>query len=107
MAEITSEKLQKLMAMLQREPNDSFLLYGIGMEYKKLGDRDKALEFFARLIQADPGYCYAYYQQAQTYEQLGNVDQAKQSYREGIAAARRVGDAHAQSELEAALEMLS
>jgi tetratricopeptide (TPR) repeat protein len=101
-----NNKLQQLLKLLEREPTDTFLLYGIGMEYKKLGDARRAIEYFDRAIAVDPGYCYAYYQKGQVSEQLGLVEQARQSYGDGIAAARRVGDAHAQSELEAARELL-
>ena len=102
----TSEKLQKLFAMLERSPSDSFLLYGIGMEYKKLDDVPRAIEYYNKTLAVDPGYCYAYYQRGQVQEQSGEVDSARRSYAEGIAAADRVGDAHAKSELQTALVML-
>ena len=57
------------------------------------------------MITADPNYCYAYFQRGQVYEMTGDLDAARQSYDEGIAAAAR-GDAHAQSEIEGALQML-
>ena len=106
MSEITSPKLQQLFKMLEREPNDTFLLYGIGMEYKKLAAPARAIEYFDRVIQNDNGYCYAYFQKGQVFEQMGKTVQAKEAYADGIKAARRVGDAHAQSELQAALEMI-
>ena len=101
----TSEKLQKLQQMLAKEPRDAFLLYGIGMEFKKLKSYERAIEHFTRVTQIDPNYCYAYFQRGQTHELLGQSEAAKQSYREGIAAAERAGDAHAKEELQAALEM--
>ena len=101
-----SDKLKKLFSMLERQPGDAFLLYGIGMEYKKLDDLPRAIEFFNKVLAVDPGYCYAYYQRAQVQEQAGDVPAARRSYDEGIAAADRVGDAHARSELEGARQML-
>jgi tetratricopeptide (TPR) repeat protein len=92
--------------MLVSEPRDAFLLYGIGMELKKLKDFEGAIEHFSRVIDVDPGYCYAYFQRGQTQELLGQSEAAKQSYRDGVAAAQRVGDAHAKEELQAALEMV-
>jgi tetratricopeptide (TPR) repeat protein len=102
----SSDKLTKLFSMLERQPSDTFLLYGIGMEYKKLDDLPRAIEYFNKVLAVDPGYCYAYYQRAQVQEQAGDVPAAKASYQEGIAAAERVGDAHARSELDGALQML-
>ena len=101
-----SDKLPKLQAMLEKQPKDPFLLYGIAMEHKKLNDHATALNFLDRCISADPNYCYAYFQRGQICEITGDFDAAKRSYNDGIAAARRVGDAHAQSELEGALGML-
>lgn len=103
----TSDKLQKLQSMLERAPRDTFLLYAIGMEYKKLQTPSKAIEYFDRTIEVDAGYCYAYFQRGQVHEQTGNVPAARDSYRAGIAAAEKAGDAHAKSELEAALEMIA
>jgi tetratricopeptide (TPR) repeat protein len=107
MPQVNSEKLQQLFKLLEREPNDTFLLYGIGMEYKKLDALPTAIEYFDRVIAADAGYCYAYFQKGQVFEKMNDPQKAKQAYRDGIAAAKRAGDAHAQSELEAALDMLA
>lgn len=101
-----ANRLEQLQLMLQKSPCDTFLLYGIAMEHKKLGALEKAVESFDAVLAVDPGYCYAYYQRAQVQEQMGQVAAAKQSYLDGIAAAKRVGDAHALSELETALAMV-
>jgi tetratricopeptide (TPR) repeat protein len=103
----TSDKLQKLHRMLERDPRDAFLLYAIGMEHKKLQSPALAIEYFDRTIEVDAGYCYAYFQRGQVHEQAGNLPAARDSYRAGIAAAERAGDAHAKSELEAALDMIA
>ncbi len=101
-----SERLQKLTQLLEREPNDTFLIYGLALEHKKLGDDARALELLDRVIALDPGYCYAYYQKGMTLESAGDTDAAKAAYRAGIDAAKQKGDAHAQGELEAALSMM-
>jgi len=96
----------KLQAMLDRQPNDPFLLYSLGMEYRKLNDPARAVEFFDRTLRADPGYCYAYYQKGQAYESAGDAEAAKRAYREGIEAAARTGDEHARGEIQGALDMI-
>ncbi len=101
-----SERLEKLRTMLEREPNDPFLLYGIAMEHKKLNDAAAALEFFDRVTRLDPGYCYAYHQKGLVHESQGDTDAAKRAYREGIEAAVKKGDDHARGEIEAALSMI-
>jgi Tfp pilus assembly protein PilF len=103
---VTSERLEKLNKMLEREPNDTFLLYGLALEYKKLEDSVNAIKFLDRVIELDPGYCYAYHQKGLTFESLGDNESAKKAYRDGIAAAQKKGDSHAAGEIEAALSMI-
>jgi Flp pilus assembly protein TadD len=99
-------RLQQLQRMLEKSPDDPFLLYGIGMEHKKAGDAAGAIEFFKRTIAADAGYCYAYYQRGLVCESQGDEAGARLAYQEGIVAARRKGDTHAEGEIQAALDML-
>ena len=102
----TSDRLEKLQQMLAKDPNDTFLLYGIAMEHKKINDPARALEFFDRVTRLDPGYCYAYHQKGLVHESQGDADAAKRAYREGIEAAIKKGDDHARGEIEAALSMI-
>ncbi len=92
--------------MLAKEPNDTFLLYGIALEHKKLNDHAAALDFLDRVTRRDPGYCYAYHQKGLVHESQGDTDAAKAAYREGIQAAIKKGDDHARGEIEAALSMI-
>ena len=101
-----SERLEKLQKMLEREPNDTFLIYGLALEHKKLGDQARAIELLDRVIALDPGYCYAYHQKGLAFESTGDTESARSAYRAGIEAAKRKGDAHAQGEIEAALSMI-
>jgi len=103
---MASEKLNKLFSLLDKQPTDTFLLYGIGLEYKKLGDEKKAVEYLDRTIAVDANYCYAYFQKGQILEKSEDVAGARAAYNAGILAARRCGDAHAEGELSGALSML-
>ena len=101
-----SPRLQQLLKMLEREPNDAFLLYGVALEHKKAARPVEAIEYLQKTLVADALYCYAYYQLGQVHELDGDVKAAKQAYEDGINAAVKKGDAHAKSELETALSML-
>src|SRR2546421_10639245 len=106
MPDTTTPRMKQLQGMLEKQPRDAFLLYGMALELKKAEELQKALEYLHRVIEVDPGYGYAFYQMGQIQEQRGEVDSAKQAYRDGIEAARKSGDSHAQSELQTALTML-
>jgi tetratricopeptide (TPR) repeat protein len=103
---MSSERLEQLTAMLQRQPRDAFLLYAMGMEYRKLHDLPRSLAQFAKVIEVDPNYAYAYYQQGQVHELSGDKEAARRAYRAGIEASARAGDAHATEELQSALALL-
>src|SRR5947209_19877445 len=100
-----SPRMLQLRKLLDKEPNDPFLLYGIALEYRKAGDLPAAIEHLDRVIALDPGYCYAYHQKGLAYEQGGDVEAAKGAYRDGIEAARKKGDLHAAQEIEGALNL--
>ena len=81
-----SERLAQLERMLAKEPNDTFLLYGIALEFKKADDAHRAIEFLKRVISLDEGYCYAYHQMGLIHESMDDLDAARQAYRAGIDA---------------------
>lgn len=99
-------RLPQLRRMLEKAPDDTFLLYAIALEHKKAGEFAPALEYLDRVTRIDSGYCYAYHQRGLIHEAEGNVEAARQAYREGIEAATKKGDAHARDEIRAALEMI-
>jgi len=98
--------MRQLQQMLQKEPNDTFLLYGLALEFKKANDAPHALEYLDRVISLDSGYCYAYHQKGLIHESTENLEAAKSAYRAGIEAAKKKGDNHARQEIEAALMMI-
>ena len=93
------DRLQTLMAALEKEPDDPFLLYGIAHEQAKQGKTREAVEFFDRCIAKDPHYCYAYYHKARVLEESGDTGAAIEATRRGITQARACGDQKALSEL--------
>ncbi|HEY0009158.1 MAG TPA: hypothetical protein VGB55_10580 [Tepidisphaeraceae bacterium] len=99
-------RMEQLHKLLEKTPADPFLLYGIGLEHKKAGQLEEAVQWLDRTIAADAKYCYAYYQKGQVLESLEQTNAAQAAYRAGIVAAKSAGDAHAQGELQGALDML-
>jgi tetratricopeptide (TPR) repeat protein len=99
-------RLPQLHKMLEKSPQDTFLLYAIALEHKKVNEYPQALDYLSRTLAVDPDHAYAYYQVGQTHEQAGEPDKARQAYQDGITAARRKGDAKALGELQTALDIL-
>jgi len=100
------DRLAMLNEILAQNPNDAFARYGVAMEYSKNGDAERALDEFNKLLAANPEYTAGYFMAAQTLARAGRNDEARKMLGDGIASAKRTGNAHAQSEMEAMLEEL-
>src|SRR5437867_3995526 len=98
-----SSRLERLQTLLEQDPSNTFLSYGLAQELTGLGRLEDAVAQYRRLIAGQPDYCAAYFHGAHALRQLGRQDEARAMYRQGIAAAARTGDDHARSEMEAAL----
>jgi tetratricopeptide (TPR) repeat protein len=96
-------RLETLRQLVERNPKDSFALYGLAMEYAGQGEYDKALEKFGALCEVSPNYSYGYYQAGRVLTKMGRIDEARAWYVRGIEATARSGDQHARGEIEAAL----
>lgn len=99
-------RIAMLKGFLEQDPNDSFSRYALALEYVKSAQMDDARREFEFVRDHDPGYVATYFQLAQLYRNLGLRHEAEKAYRTGITVAAKAGDAHTQSELEAALESL-
>jgi predicted Zn-dependent protease len=97
------DRVATLTEILTQNPNDAFARYGLAMEYSNQGEIDLALDEFGKLLSAHPNYTAGYFMAAQTLARANRVDEAKKMLGEGIVSAKRTGNAHAQSEMEAML----
>ena len=100
------DRIAALNEILAQDPNDAFARYGLAMEYSKLGEVERAMEEFGKLLSAHPEYTAGYFMAAQTLANANRTEEARKMLVEGIASARRTGNAHAQSEMTAMLEEL-
>jgi len=98
---------EKLIRLLEREPNDVFLHFGLAMEFVKEGAVDEAIARFDRVLALDPAYLAAYYQKGNTLLTAGRLADAKMALVEGINAAKKAGDLHAAAETQALLDGVS
>ena len=100
------DRIAALNEILTQNPSDAFARYGLAMEYSKQGDFDRALAEFAILLEKQPDYTAGYFMAAQTLVRAQRADDAKKMLVDGIRSARRTGNLHAQSEMEAMLQEL-
>lgn len=104
MAENTRK--QQLEQMLAEDPNDPFLRYGLAMEYVGAGKVEEALRYLHQIIADKIDYVPAYQQAGQILMRLDRIDEARETFRQGIALARRTGDTHAADEMAGFIDTL-
>jgi len=92
-----------LEEFLAANPSDAFARYGLALECVNAGDDADAENQFRQLISAHPEYLYGYFHYGQLLLRLSRGTEAQNTFRQGITAAKKAGDAHALSELETAL----
>ena len=88
--------LEKLLGT----PRDGALLrYSLGLEYRKAGAPEKALEHLNEAVRRDPLYSAAWKALGQVLSELDRTAEALAAYRQGIEAAGKKGDRQAQKEM--------
>jgi predicted Zn-dependent protease len=101
------DRVAMMQEVLEQNPEDAFARYGLALEYSNAGDTESALAQFATLLAKHPDYTAGYFMSAQTLAKSGRADEAKLMLEQGIASAKRTGNDHALSEMQAMLEGLN
>ena len=98
--------LENLEAMLARGQDSALLRFGLGGEYLKLRQYDRAIEHLRRALEFDPGYSAAWRQLGRAYTESGAQEEAIATYEEGIRRAEAKGDLQAVKEMRVFLKRL-
>ncbi len=101
-----SSRIEALRSILEASPDNCFVRYGLAQEYVKGGDDIAALDEFARILEIDATYQAAYYHAGKAYQRLGRLNEARAVFERGVEASIANGNAHARSELQAAIAEL-
>lgn len=100
------DRINRLQAFLEKQPNDPFLQHALALEYIKEGNDDEAEKLFNNILEKDAGYVGSYYHLGKLLERTGNTDAAITVYERGMSAAKAAADQHSYNELQAAYEDL-
>jgi len=95
-----NDRLKSLLELYEKAPDDSFVSYGIALEYISQKNYEAAEKYLTSLNKKDPEYVPAYMQLAQVKEKLNKFDEAIDVYKKGIEVARNQNDTHAANEME-------
>jgi hypothetical protein len=102
---MTTNKRLEMLEKLARSGNaDSFGLYALAMEYRKVDRESDAMATFETLRARDPDYLPMYLMAGTLLTGLGRNADARAWLEAGIVLATGKGDGKARSELAAALD---
>jgi tetratricopeptide (TPR) repeat protein len=102
---MSNSRFEKLVEMLEKQPDDLFLLYALAMEYLGMKEMEKAQHLFEQIIASDEHYVSAYYQLGLLLE--GTHEQrAIEIYEKGMQEAQLKGDRKTVNEFRSALDEL-
>jgi Tfp pilus assembly protein PilF len=91
--------VDNLEAMLAKGQDNALLRYGLGSEYLKAEDYDRASVHLAEAVRQDPGYSAAWKLYGKALAGAGRHAEAIDAFDRGIAAAERKGDIQAAKEM--------
>ena len=97
---------KKLEKLLEQDPDDVFLNFGLAMELAKRGLVDEALARFDRVLELDHAYLAAYSQKGAVLIKQGRRDEARVVLQAGVKAAQLANDAHLAADMQRTLDTL-
>lgn len=103
---MSNSRIDKLKALVDKDPNNALGRYGLANEYYKTGDFNNTimeLEYYFN-IKEDEGAAYRLL--AESYLNLGNTEKAKEAYKRGIEASLKHGHPSMAEEFEEAIEFI-
>ncbi len=101
-----SNRIEAILSMLERTPDDVFLNYSLAMEYASVGDYDKAAATFKRCVELDEEYLPAYVEGGKCLRSGGNLDDAREIFTAALKLAESKGEAHIRDYIRQQLEGL-
>lgn len=97
-------RLHKLLEMLDKQPNDTFLTYAVGMEHLGNNNDVEAQQWFEKTLSIEPDNIATHYQLALLYHKYGKDKEAINLLEKGMVLAKNKGDLKTSNEFRTALD---
>ena len=99
MPDPSTAMIERFEAMLAQGKDSPMLRYGLGLEYAKRDEHDRAVEHFKSAVELDPGYSAAWKVYGRSLQALERWAEAAAVYEKGIDVAQGKGDRQAAKEM--------
>ena len=101
---MATSRIDIFKQMLESDPINSSILFGLAKEYEKTGQTDGLIETLERYLEVADDEGNAFGMLARAYEKAAQPDKAKATYQRGIDAATAHGHPSMAEEYRAALQ---
>lgn len=103
---MTNTRIEQLLQLIKKDPNNPLGRYGLANEYFKSGQYEEAIGEIKQYMKLKDDEGAVYRMLAECYMRTGNVEDAREAYLNGIDAANRYGHPSMAEEFEEAIEFL-
>ena len=101
---MTTSRIDIFKQMLETDPVNSSVLFGLAKEYEKVGQTGEMIDTLERYLANADDEGNAFGMLARAYEKAEQRDQARETYQRGIDAATKHGHPSMAEEYRAILE---
>ena len=93
--------------MLEAEPDNSMVMFGLAKEYEKLGEANEVIAWLEKYLSIANDEGNAYGALAKAYDKIGNREKAKECYAKGIKVSLAHGHPTMAGDYQFNLDMLN
>ena len=98
-------RIEIFKQMLENEPENSMVMFGLAKEYEKIGANDEIIETLEKYLAVADDEGNAYGVLAKAYEQKGNREKAIETYKKGIEVSMAHGHPSMANDYQMTLDM--
>ncbi|MBX7222075.1 MAG: tetratricopeptide repeat protein [Blastocatellia bacterium] len=100
---MSKSRIEVFRTMVEKNPNDVMVWYGLANEYLKQEQFAEAVEALRQTLRLNPDYTAAYQMLGSALQNLGDEAEAVRIWQEGIETANRTGAWKARQHMESLL----
>ncbi len=105
--ELMQNRIEIFKQMLESDPNNSPVMFGLAKEYEKLGQADEVIKLLEKYLATGDDEGNAYGALAKAYDSKGNREKAKECYAKGVEVSLAHGHPTMAGDYKFNLEMLN
>lgn len=100
-------RIEIFKQMLETEPDNAMVMFGLAKEYEKLGQADEVISLLEKYLNIADDEGNAYGALAKAYDHIGDRQKAIETYQKGIEVSMAHGHPTMAGDYKFALDMLN